>query len=46
MREASTHSFHTPMCGSASWGERVATLEVEFAHSSGDLTMEFSSTLN
>jgi len=34
------------MCGASNWGERVATLEVEFAHSNGDLAVEFSSTLN
>jgi hypothetical protein len=34
------------MCGVGGWGDRVATLEVEFSHSDSELLVDFTSDLN
>lgn len=39
-------NWHTPICGTSTWGERVATLEVQFSHFDSDLTISFTSNLN
>jgi len=34
------------MCGHGSYGDRVATLEVEFAHTGSEMMVDFTSNLN